>query len=78
MGENVPNQPLPWLIPNHRKAPTCVTLTTEKTRRALPDVVVGELQQHKEPGEPKAQTCRHESSPWEMLHLVDATVGGLE
>jgi len=39
---------------------------------------MGELQQHKELGKPKPQTCHRESSPWEMFHVVNAMVSGLE
>lgn len=39
---------------------------------------MGELEQHKEMGKPKTQTCRGESSPWEVLHVVNVMVNGLE
>lgn len=39
---------------------------------------MGELQQRKEPGQAKPQTCRCESNPWEMLHVVNAMVSGLQ
>lgn len=39
---------------------------------------MGELQQHKEQCEPKTQTCCRESSPWKMLHVVNAMVSGPE